>query len=144
MAPQLLAASARLDNLVDGFEIEDIAVFDVYCTLDMLHEYTTDVVVEVNNWMNYIRSIVSKYHVQPAPPPRFVDASDPHVTQTCVSADYLKFHYLNSTVTYTSGLHSVISFSLSCRNSRAYLISSGFIICAAAFTEALPTLSVAY
>lgn len=30
MAPQLLAPSTRLDNLVDGFEIEDIAVFDAY------------------------------------------------------------------------------------------------------------------
>lgn len=31
-------------------------------------------------------------------------------------------------MTYTSGLHSVISFSRSCRNFRTYPISSGFIV----------------
>lgn len=69
MAPQLLAASTRLDNLLAGFEVEDSAVFDAYCVIDMLREYTTDVPVEVNGWVDYIRAIVSRYHVQPAPSP---------------------------------------------------------------------------
>jgi len=84
MAPQLLAASTRLDNLLAGFEVEDSAVFDAYCVIDMLGEYTTDVLVEVNDWVDYIRAIVSRYHVQPAPPPGSVAGGDPNVAQTRV------------------------------------------------------------
>ncbi|XP_022162657.1 uncharacterized protein LOC111028347 [Myzus persicae] len=84
MAPQLLAASTRLDNLLAGFEIEDSAVFDAYCGLNMLSEYTTDLNVEVNGWVDYIRSIVSRYHVQPVSPTAPAAGGDPHVAQTRV------------------------------------------------------------
>ncbi|XP_016661601.2 uncharacterized protein LOC107884315 [Acyrthosiphon pisum] len=63
--PRLLAAAAKLDNLLTAFEIEDNAVFEAYCALDMLSEYTTDVVVEVNEWAYDIQSIASRYNVQP-------------------------------------------------------------------------------
>jgi hypothetical protein len=84
MVPQLLAASPRLDSLLTGFEIEDNAVFDAYCALDMLHEYTTDLIVDVNNWVYFIKSIVSKYHVQPATPPEPIATNDLHAAQTRV------------------------------------------------------------
>ncbi|CAI6349887.1 unnamed protein product [Macrosiphum euphorbiae] len=74
-APRLLAASAKLDNLLTGFEIEDHAVFEAYCALDMLGEYTTDLLVEVNEWVYDIQSIAARYRVQP------VAGGDPHVAQ---------------------------------------------------------------
>ncbi|CAI6375111.1 unnamed protein product [Macrosiphum euphorbiae] len=74
-APRLLAASAKLDNLLTGFEIEDNAVFEAYCALDMLGEYTTDLLVEVNEWVYDIQSIAARYRVQP------VAGGDPHVAQ---------------------------------------------------------------
>jgi len=50
----------------------------------MLREYTTDIPVEVNDWVYYIQSIVSKYYVQSAPPPESVVGDDPHMAQTRV------------------------------------------------------------
>lgn len=74
-APRLLAASDKLDNLLTAFEVEDNAVFEAYCALDMLGEYTTDIVVEVNEWAYDIQSIASRYRVQP------VAEGDPPVVQ---------------------------------------------------------------
>ncbi|CAI6352706.1 unnamed protein product [Macrosiphum euphorbiae] len=98
-APRLLAASAKLDNLLTGFEIEDNAVFEAYCNLDMLGEYTTDLLVEVNEWVYDIQSIVFN--------------PSPGVTLTwhnhAFSVDYLKFRYRNSMAIFISGPHSAIS-----------------------------------
>lgn len=59
MTPLLLAASAKLGNLVTGFETENNTVFDAYCALDMFREYTTDL-VEVHSWVYDIQAIASR------------------------------------------------------------------------------------
>ncbi|XP_050064202.1 uncharacterized protein LOC126553053 [Aphis gossypii] len=68
IAPQLLVASAKLDDLWAGFQTEDNAVFEAFCDLDMLSDYTTDLCIEVSELVDYAKAVMSHYHVQPSTP----------------------------------------------------------------------------
>jgi len=68
IAPQLLVASAKLDDLWAGFQTEDNAVFEAFCDLDMLSDYTTDLCIEVSELVDYAKAVMSHYHVHPSTP----------------------------------------------------------------------------